>query len=382
MLRKNIVYIGRQCYVDPSSNAIYVKQGEGEYWSGMHLSGFNISLVLYINEQITEKGEYTFRIEPSIFQTFVISARRRYKHILGCLDFIKSPPRAYLFFYFPNSFNLIFWLLTGGKKISYWGNCWRSAKLDSSVAPNQKIKFIALMFGWAQHYIIRKSEVSFVAGARTKLIYGPNNTSVYQTKPIISSTFMVSTSKDKVLKERSPVTKLLFIGTLSIRKGFDYLVEIIGALENENLQIDIIGTGSPDCVNQITSISDGADRGLLVNYHGYIGDPEELCRFYQRADIIIVPSRNEGFPRVIYEAAAEGLAVIAFDVGAIGLMLTNGLNAMVVPAGRVDLFVRSIMEVVKDPVLRSTLGENALSFAQESLNETCVVQHSRVLRSL
>ena len=64
-----------------------------------------------------------------------------------------------------------------------------------------------------------------------------------------------------------------------------------------------------------------------VKYIGEVNDVSALTKIYDDHDVLICPSFSEGMPNVIMEAMARGLALIATDVGATSLLVSeeNGI---------------------------------------------------------
>ena len=67
-----------------------------------------------------------------------------------------------------------------------------------------------------------------------------------------------------------------------------------------------------------------------VLFHGRKQLGEELWQMYRMADIYVIPSYHEGFPRTIWEAMAHSLPVVATRVGAIPYYLTDKENALLI----------------------------------------------------
>jgi glycosyltransferase involved in cell wall biosynthesis len=63
--------------------------------------------------------------------------------------------------------------------------------------------------------------------------------------------------------------------------------------------------------------------------------PEEVAHLMNCADVLVVPSENEGVPNVILEAFASGLPVVATDVGGVPEVLDHGSLGSLSPAGDV-----------------------------------------------
>ena len=55
------------------------------------------------------------------------------------------------------------------------------------------------------------------------------------------------------------------------------------------------------------------------------------------ADVVVLPSHQEGLPVVLMEAFSLGATVVATTVGGVPLVVDDGVNGLLVPAGRADL---------------------------------------------
>ena len=73
--------------------------------------------------------------------------------------------------------------------------------------------------------------------------------------------------------------------------------------------------------------------------------PSELAMWYQRARIVAVPSRREGFGLVAAEAAAAGRAVVGTSVGAIPQIIESESSGLIVQPDDVEAFATAIDKV-------------------------------------
>ena len=89
--------------------------------------------------------------------------------------------------------------------------------------------------------------------------------------------------------------------------------------------------------------------------------PREMGDWYQRARIVVVPSRREGFGLVAAEAAAAGRAVVGTSVGGIPNVVRPGVSGLLVAPADVDALAAALKEVdpewgVNGPQLVEGLG--------------------------
>jgi glycosyltransferase involved in cell wall biosynthesis len=66
-------------------------------------------------------------------------------------------------------------------------------------------------------------------------------------------------------------------------------------------------------------------------------DEEHIRSIYQSSDVLVCPSYSEGMPTVILEAMALGLPVVATDVGAVGLLVSDANGRLIEPGNAPEL---------------------------------------------
>ncbi len=89
-----------------------------------------------------------------------------------------------------------------------------------------------------------------------------------------------------------------------------------------------------------------------IEYRGSVADRRAI---YADIDVLLVPSFDECFPRVILEAFAHGRPVIASNVGGIPEMITDGENGILVAPGDAAALGRAIERLLRDTVLAEKL---------------------------
>jgi len=159
--------------------------------------------------------------------------------------------------------------------------------------------------------------------------------------------------------------RLLFAGRLSEEKQPHVAVDVFEALAGEfpDLQLDMIGQTGPDpAYAQLlqTKISSCPFRER-IHCHGHV---ENLSTFYHVADILTVPSLHEGFGRVLVEAMATGLPVVAFKTGGIPEVLEDGKQGFLIPPGKHSEMVSAVRRLLEDADLRLKMGETGYARAR------------------
>jgi glycosyltransferase involved in cell wall biosynthesis len=91
-----------------------------------------------------------------------------------------------------------------------------------------------------------------------------------------------------------------------------------------------------------------------VFFTGFVPD-EALVHLYNRADLLVLPSLEEGFGLPAMEAAACGTPVVASNVGPVGSLL--GPAAWTFPPQDVQALAAGLQRLVSDPSRRRVMGE-------------------------
>ena len=110
-----------------------------------------------------------------------------------------------------------------------------------------------------------------------------------------------------------------------------------------------------------------ADSGLedKVVWEGYASFGPALFDQMRRSDIFVLPTLSEGTPRVLIEARAFGLPIIASKVGGIPSSVTNGKDGILVPAKSPDALATAIDKIIENTQFRQKLIRNGYIRAKQ-----------------
>jgi glycosyltransferase involved in cell wall biosynthesis len=90
-------------------------------------------------------------------------------------------------------------------------------------------------------------------------------------------------------------------------------------------------------------------------------------------DVFCLPSRHEGLPVALMEALALGLPVVATRVGGVAELVTDGVDAVLVPAGEPDALADALVALAQDPARRAAMRRAACERA-DALDATASVR--------
>ena len=102
----------------------------------------------------------------------------------------------------------------------------------------------------------------------------------------------------------------------------------------------------------------------------WVGAADDIRPWYRAASLMVLPSTNEPFGRVVVEAMASGLPVIATRSGGIPEIVTDMQNGLLVPENDAAALAAAVLKILHDPSLQGRLAkegrERAKDFGMES----------------
>lgn len=174
--------------------------------------------------------------------------------------------------------------------------------------------------------------------------------------------------RNKLPKCRYP--RIIAIGRLIRLKGYDLLLSAFAEAAEEfpEWQMDIFGQGP--LREELEKQRDQLGLENRVHFRGITTDVDAEL---ERSDIFVLSSRIEGFPNVLLEAMAAGIAVIAADCRfGPGEIIDDGNNGLLVPAENIPALTQALKRLMSDAGLRGKLG-NAARVVQERYAEEKIV---------
>lgn len=160
----------------------------------------------------------------------------------------------------------------------------------------------------------------------------------------------------------APQPIVLFAGRIQALKGLDVAIGALAHMETE-AQLVIVGGPSGSHgeaeIEHLLALAEGL--GVDKQVHLIAAQPhQQLARFYQAADVLVMPSRSESFGLVAAEAQACGLPVVASRIGGLPFVVSEGKSGFLVEAGNEPGFAKALDRILSDDALRQELRDGAL----------------------
>lgn len=155
-----------------------------------------------------------------------------------------------------------------------------------------------------------------------------------------------------------------FISNLVDRKRPGWLVRAAGILLGEGIDIRVVLAGNDFTGGaKAAELSELARREGLADRYDYLGPRSDVPDILRALDVLVLASERdkEAFPRIVVEAMACGVPVLATAVAGIPEAVLDGETGALVDPDDFDAFVDALRRLATDSELRSRYGAAAVA---------------------
>jgi len=156
--------------------------------------------------------------------------------------------------------------------------------------------------------------------------------------------------------------QVIFCGGISLKKGAHHLLEAAINVQSRGVKVVLLGSTSAE----MCSILDNKTKNVEILPPV---QRSELPRIYSGAGCFVLPSLEEGLPKVTLEAMACGLPVITTENAAGEDLVEEGRTGFIIPAGDVDLLSEKILWMAEHPIEADAMGKRGLAKVEQNFTE-------------
>jgi len=158
------------------------------------------------------------------------------------------------------------------------------------------------------------------------------------------------------IEKDDSIFRIIFVGSICIRKGAHYLLEAVKQLKDLTLELILVGTIWSDFRIFMDDYSDYYRYVPAVPHH-------ELYKHYSNSSVFVFPSLLEGMAYVTLEAMACGLPCIVTPNA--GSIVRDGKDGFVVPIRDVEALKEKILFFYENEDARVEMGRSAKEHVQQ-----------------
>lgn len=162
-------------------------------------------------------------------------------------------------------------------------------------------------------------------------------------------------------------TVCLAVGRLVRVKGYDVLVEAMKQVSDQKRNITCVIVGEGEARGELTRQIHEAGLDGRVILAGYL-PRETIASALASCDVFAMPSRYEGTPIAVLEAAAMACPILASDAGGIPELVANEEHALLVQPEDPSALAQGLIRLGADHAFARRLGENAQRRVREKFS--------------
>ncbi len=198
--------------------------------------------------------------------------------------------------------------------------------------------------------------------------------------------YILSTKPKTVTRAQFNIDQNAFVivcvANLIPYKGHKDLLEAINIIKNDlpgKWRLLLVGRDTGMKADLITY----AETLQITSNILWLGERDDVADIYAASDIGVLCSHEEGFSNSLLEGMANGIPMIATDVGGNSEAIVSGESGIIVPSRSPDQIGNAILKLFSNPLLRKSISSNASLRVRDlfSIN-LCASKYEKVYSSL
>ena len=213
------------------------------------------------------------------------------------------------------------------------------------------------------------------------LVYGDWENQTKNIKPFFTATYSESeilNANFRIQNKDQESIKFLFVGTLSKGKQPLYAIQIVEELfkKGKNVTLDLFGDGAMK--SEIETYIRNNDLESIIQLKGN-QSKDAILTAYQNSHFLILPSKSEGWPKVVAEAMFWGCVPIASPVSCVSYMMGNGSRGVILQE-ELNQDVDQIKIVINNQELYQKMASEGQTWSRQFTTDKFEAEIKKLLR--
>jgi glycosyltransferase involved in cell wall biosynthesis len=177
--------------------------------------------------------------------------------------------------------------------------------------------------------------------------------------------------------EENPETvTFLYLGRMLWDKGIGEFAQAAAIVKQLNKAARFVLLGAPDPGNPAAVPANWLAARQAQGVIEWVDHVDDVRPYMSRAQVVVLPSYREGFPKSLLEAAAMGKPLIATDVPGCREIVAHGVNGLLVPARDPQGLAQAMLALAGNPTLRLAMGQAGRARVQELFEDGIVIRET------
>lgn len=218
-------------------------------------------------------------------------------------------------------------------------------------------------YEWVEGWTTRKTDLLLTDSDHTRQSllrkYPLPETSVHTIRIGTSLASKLAAADGNVIRREGTISSsplVASLGRLVEQKGHDVFLNAFALLGKKvpSAQAVVVGDGPLKIV--LENMASRPDMGGRAHV---LPSRNDVCNILEAASILVIASRSESIPLLLYDAMAMARPIVATAVGGIPEVLENGVNGLLVPPENPEALAAALERLLADPAFALSLGQRA-----------------------
>ena len=213
------------------------------------------------------------------------------------------------------------------------------------------------------------------------LVYGEWEGSTKNIKSFFTATYSqedVQNSSNEIRSLKEEVIKFLFVGTLSKGKQPLYVIQLVDEMHKKGKKVLLELYGEGILRKELEHYISQNNLEAIVFLKGN-QNKETVLKGYQNSHFLILPSKSEGWPKVVAEAMFWGCVPIASPVSCVSYMMGNGSRGVVLQED-LNQDVNQIKTVINNQELYQKMASEGQTWSRQFTTDRFEAEIKKLLR--
>lgn len=162
---------------------------------------------------------------------------------------------------------------------------------------------------------------------------------------------------------------MCFVGRLHRDKGVDVLIRTLDQVsQSVDVQLTVVGG-----IDTTAPPSDSTIQALRAHPRvNWVGETADVVPYIQRATVLVLPTRREGLPQVVLEAAACGVPVVSWAATGVVDAVRDGDTGLLARYGDEAGLASSVLRLLEDQTTRARMSNRSRALAVSKYERSAV----------
>jgi glycosyltransferase involved in cell wall biosynthesis len=173
------------------------------------------------------------------------------------------------------------------------------------------------------------------------------------------------------INKNNATFRIITVANLVSVKRIEDLIKAVHNLDDERINLTIIGSNSNDYGQEMQALTQSLQLGKQIEF---LGKQPDVRPFFSQADLYVISSEKEGMPMALVEAMSMGIPTLGTDIYGINFVLKNFKN-LLFPLGDVEALGQKIKYIQNlDQRGRDQIGASLRQYCVDHFSMTSFIE--------